>query len=63
MNNRKITLSNEQQQRNDEILSRLEAEKRQLWEETRALQRQYRRQIRDQNAEGGGGDMMDEMME
>jgi hypothetical protein len=52
MNNRKINLSNEQQQRNDEILSRLEAEKRRLWEETRALQRQYRRQIRDQQVEG-----------
>jgi hypothetical protein len=52
MNNRKISLSNEQQQRNDEILSRLEAEKRRLWEETRALQRQYRRQIRDQQVEG-----------
>jgi hypothetical protein len=63
MNNRKITLSNEQQQRNDEILSRLEADRKRLWEETRALQRQYRRQIREQSIEGMDGELMDEMMD
>ena len=63
MNNRKINLSNEQQQRNEEILSRLEAERRRLWEETRALQRQYRRQIREQGVEGHDGELMDGLME
>lgn len=63
MNNRKITLSNEQQIRNDEILSRLEADRKRLWEETRALQRQYRRQIREQNPEGLSEEYLDEMMD
>jgi hypothetical protein len=63
MNNRKINLSNEQQQRNEEILSRLEAERRRLWEETRALQRQYRRQIREQHFEGHDEELMDGLME
>jgi hypothetical protein len=63
MNNRKINLSNEQQQRNEEILSRLEAERRQLWEETRALQRQYRRQIREQHLDGHDEEFMDGLME
>jgi hypothetical protein len=63
MNNRKINLSNEQQQRNEEILSRLEAERRRLWEETRALQRQYRRQIREQHEGGHGEEYMDGLME
>lgn len=63
MNNRKINLSDEQQQRNEEILSRLEAERRQLWEETRALQRQYRRQIREQHLDEHEEDLMDGLME
>jgi hypothetical protein len=39
-------LTEEQNKRNALILARLEAERRDLVEETRALQRQYRRKIR-----------------
>lgn len=39
----KIALSNEQQQKNDEILSRLEKERDRLVAETRALQEETRR--------------------
>lgn len=43
MSKRKIELSNEQQQKNDEILSRLEIERRTLVEETRAMQENTKR--------------------
>lgn len=43
MTKRKVTLTDEQKRKNDEILSRLEAEHARLVEETRALQQQERR--------------------
>ncbi len=43
MTKRKIELSQEQQKKNDEILARLETERRTLVEETRALQEGTRR--------------------
>jgi|GEM_PF-4788249 hypothetical protein len=42
MAKRKITLTEEQKVKNAEILARLEAERRNLVEETRALQQQER---------------------
>jgi hypothetical protein len=42
----KQQLTEEQNKKNALILARLEAERRRLVEETRALQQQYRRQIR-----------------
>ena len=43
MARRKVQLSQDQKQRNAEILERLEAERRRLVEETRALQQQTKR--------------------
>lgn len=43
MAKRKVELTNDQKLRNAEILARLEAERQQLEEETRALQQQERR--------------------
>jgi len=43
MTKRKIELSEEQQKKNDEILARLELERRMLVEETRAMQEGTRR--------------------
>ncbi len=43
MAKRKVELTEEQKRRNAEILARLEAEKRRLVEETRALQEQAKR--------------------
>jgi hypothetical protein len=43
MAKRKISLSDEQKRRNEEILTRLENEREQLVEETRALQQAERR--------------------
>lgn len=46
MARRKIQLSEEQKKKNAQILARLEADKKRLFEETRALQQQFRRRIR-----------------
>lgn len=43
MARRKVQLSQDQKQKNTEILERLEAERRRLIEETRALQQQTKR--------------------
>lgn len=43
MARRKVQLSQDQKQKNAEILERLEAERRRLIEETRALQQQTKR--------------------
>ncbi|MFQ5400154.1 MAG: hypothetical protein ACE5E7_11220 [Anaerolineae bacterium] len=43
MAKRKVELTEEQKRRNQEILARLEAERRRLVEETRALQLQTKR--------------------
>ena len=43
MAKRKVKLTEEQKQRNTEILSRLEMERQRLIEETRALQQQTKR--------------------
>ncbi len=52
MAKRKVELTNNQRQRNDLILARIEAEKNRLFEETRALQQQFRRNIKRKRAEG-----------
>jgi len=46
MAKRKIKLTDEQKRKNDMILARIEAEKDRLFEETRALQRQFRRNMK-----------------
>jgi hypothetical protein len=52
MAKRKVELTNNQVKRNDLILARIEAEKNRLFEETRALQQQFRRNIKRKRAEG-----------
>lgn len=46
MAKRKIELSDDQKRRNENILAKIEAEKARLFEETRALQQQFRRNIK-----------------
>jgi hypothetical protein len=43
MSKSKIELTDEQKRRNQQILARIEAEKAMLWENTRALQEEYRK--------------------
>ena len=52
MAKRKVELSDNQRMRNDLILARIESEKNRLFEETRALQQQFRRNIKRKRAEG-----------
>ncbi|MCI0395855.1 MAG: hypothetical protein L0332_08210 [Chloroflexi bacterium] len=52
----KVQLTEEQQKRNQGILDRLEADKRRLFEETRALQQQYRHEIKSQRPNGQMGE-------
>jgi hypothetical protein len=52
MAKRKVELTDDQKKRNDLILARIEAEKNRLFEETRALQQQFRRNIKRKRAEG-----------
>ena len=52
MAKRKVELTNNQRKRNDLILARIESEKNRLFEETRALQQQFRRNIKRKRAEG-----------
>ena len=46
MAKRKVELTEEQKLRNDMILARIDAERDRLFEETRALQQQFRRNIK-----------------
>ncbi|MDX1613118.1 MAG: hypothetical protein R3300_02340 [Candidatus Promineifilaceae bacterium] len=55
MAKRKVELSDEQKRRNAMILARIEAEKARLFEETRALQRQFRRNIKRKRSKGQNG--------
>ena len=52
MAKRKVELTDNQRMRNDLILARIESEKNRLFEETRALQQQFRRNIKRKRAEG-----------
>ena len=46
MAKRKIKLTDEQKRKNDMILARIEAERNRLFEETKTLQRQFRRNMK-----------------
>ena len=46
MAKRKVELTDAQKSRNDMILARIDAERDRLFEETRALQQQFRRNIK-----------------
>lgn len=46
MAKRKVELTDEQKRKNDMILARIEAERSRLFEDTRALQQQFRRNIK-----------------
>ena len=50
MAKRKVKLTDDQAQKNDMILARIEAERNRLFEETRALQRQFRRNMKRQRS-------------
>jgi hypothetical protein len=52
MAKRKISLSEDQRENNELILARIESEKARLFEETRALQQQFRRNIKRKRAKG-----------
>jgi hypothetical protein len=52
MAKRKVELTVDQKQRNELILARIEAEKSRLFEETRELQQQFRRNIKRKRAKG-----------
>jgi hypothetical protein len=52
MAKRKVELSEEQKRRNEMIRARIEAEKARLFEETRALQQQFRRNIKRKRTRG-----------
>ena len=52
MAKREIKLSEEQRSKNDLILARIEAERARLFEDTRALQQQFRRNIKRKRAKG-----------
>ena len=58
MAKREIKLTPEQKSKNDLILARIEAEKARLFNDTRALQQQFRRNIKRKRAKGmSQGDM------
>jgi len=46
MAKRKVTLNTDQKKKNAMILARIEAERSRLFEDTRALQQQFRRNIK-----------------
>ena len=50
MAKRKVKLTDDQAHKNDLILARIEAERDRLFEETRALQRQFRRNMKRQRS-------------
>jgi hypothetical protein len=52
MAKREIKLTEEQKSRNDLILARIEAERARLFDDTRALQQQFRRNIKRKRSKG-----------
>ena len=52
MAKRKVELTEEQKSKNELILAQIEAERARLFEETRALQQQFRRNIRRKRSKG-----------
>ena len=52
MAKREISLTDEQRSKNDLILARIEAERARLFDETRALQQQFRRNIKRKRSKG-----------
>ena len=52
MAKRKVELTEDQKRKNAMILAQIEAEKSRLFEETRALQQQFRRNIKRRRAKG-----------
>jgi acetolactate synthase small subunit len=52
MAKRKVELTEEQRVKNEMILAQIEAERARLFEETRALQQQFRRNIRRKRSKG-----------
>ncbi len=63
MAKRKIELSDDQKRRNENILAKIEAEKARLFEETRALQQQFRRNIKRKRSKGQMVSRIDEFEE
>jgi hypothetical protein len=63
MAKRKIELSDDQKRRNENILAKIEAEKARLFEETRALQQQFRRNIKRKRSKGHMVSRIDEFEE
>ncbi len=61
MAKRKVELSEEQKRKNEMILARIEAEKNRLFEETRALQQQFRRNIKRKRSKAQSCAFMEEM--
>lgn len=61
MAKRKVELTEDQKRRNQMILARIEAEKARLFEETRALQQQFRRNIKRKRSKSQSGN--DELIE
>jgi hypothetical protein len=53
MAKRKVQLTEDQKRKNQMILARIEAEKNRLFEETRALQQQFRRNVRRKRSAQG----------
>ena len=53
MAKRKVQLTEDQQRKNQMILAQIEAEKMRLFEETRALQQQFRRNVRRKRSAHG----------
>ncbi|MGD8807635.1 MAG: hypothetical protein PVH65_17425 [Chloroflexota bacterium] len=52
MAKREVKLTEEQRSRNDAILARIEAERARLFSDTRALQQQFRRNIKRKRSKG-----------
>jgi len=52
MAKREIKLTEEQRSKNDLILAKIEAERARLFSDTRALQQQFRRNIKRKRAQG-----------
>jgi hypothetical protein len=52
MAKRKVELTEEQKKRNQIILDKIDAERARLFEETRALQQQFRRNIKRKRSKG-----------
>ena len=64
MAKREVKLTEKQKSKNDLILARIEAERARLFEDTRALQQQFRRNIKRKRAKGmSHGDLDMELAE